>query len=146
MQTKENSKKTVNVYEVSDWKNKSIAGYSICEKNEYGNWVDMEGNPLCDEEIKSIEEHNIPLKDGEFVAWMVEGNLEMTAFLTKNECLKFRNSAWAGQYKSVAEMDRLIPAVRYIFTGKSGMGYNVPVCPVEERIRRTYWSLFYSSL
>lgn len=52
--------KKVNVYDVSDWENKSIVtGYSICEKNEDGDWVDMEGNLLGDEEIDSIEELNI---------------------------------------------------------------------------------------
>ena len=77
---------------------------------------------------------NIPLNEGEFVAWMVDGDPDMTPFRTKKECLEFRNSAWAGQYKSVAEMDRLIPAVRYVFAGKSGMEENVPVCSVKERI------------
>lgn len=78
---------------------------------------------------------NVPLKDGEFVAWVVKGDPDMTPFRTKKECLEFRNGAWAGQYKSVAEMDRLIPAVRYVFAGKSGMEENVPVCSVEDRIK-----------
>lgn len=57
---KELGYKIVNVYNVSDWENKSIViDYSICEKNEDGDWVDMEGNLLGDEEIDSIEELNI---------------------------------------------------------------------------------------
>jgi len=78
---------------------------------------------------------NVPLKEGEFVAWMVDGDPDMIPFKTKKECLEFRNSAWAGLYKSVAEMDRLIPAVRYVFVGKFGMEENVPVCSVEDRIK-----------
>ena len=79
---------------------------------------------------------NVPLNEGEFVAWMVEGDPDMTPFRTKKECMEFRNGAWAGQYKSVAEMDRLIPAMRYVFAGKSGMEENVPVCSLEERIKK----------
>lgn len=79
---------------------------------------------------------NVPLNEGEYVAWVVDdGDPDMT-FRTKKECLEHRNYAWAGLYKSVAEMDRLIPAVRYIFISKFGMEENVPVCSVEERIKK----------
>lgn len=73
---KNKNSKCLNVYDVSDWENKSIViGYSICEKNEDGDWVDMEGNPLDDEEIDSIEEFNI---GDTFIAKLYSQNLEFS--------------------------------------------------------------------
>lgn len=72
-----NSKKTVNVYDVSSWENESIVtGYSICEKNEDGEWVDIDGyGSLCDEEIDSIEELNI---GDTFIAKLYSQTLEFS--------------------------------------------------------------------
>lgn len=80
---------------------------------------------------------NVKLSEGEFVAWMVEGDPDMVPFKTEKECKEYRTREWGSLYKSEAEMDELIPVCQYIFTGKMGVEENVPVCSAMNRFRIT---------
>jgi len=77
---------------------------------------------------------NVKLKENEFVAWTildqcglpvdVDGNI----FKTKKAATEYRNNAWAGCFKSKAEMEKELPIRQYIFAG------NNPVRPLDDVI------------
>ena len=80
---------------------------------------------------------NVKLDEGEFIAWMVEGDLDMVPFKTEKECKEYRAREWGSCYESEEDMDELIPVCQYIFTGDDGLEEDIPVCPIEDRIDET---------
>lgn len=80
---------------------------------------------------------SVELNEGEFIAWMVEGDPDMVSFKTEKECKEYRTREWGSLYKSETEMDKLIPVCQYVFVGKNGLEENVPVCSIEDRIEKT---------